>query len=114
MFSHKSYFLCISNNEIVQNSKSKQNKFSFLCIFNKPTYQVRGDLPGQHPEVLLVDDGEAAGQGAPGHTQGGRTLHIQGIRQHTLIKKKIKYFYIKGNSYGSGCKVIYEEGLPNI
>jgi hypothetical protein len=33
MFSLKSYFLCITNIEIVQNSKSKPKKFSFLCTF---------------------------------------------------------------------------------
>jgi hypothetical protein len=34
-FSLKSYYLCITNIEIVQNSKSKLKKFSFLCTFNK-------------------------------------------------------------------------------
>ncbi len=29
----KSYYLCITNIEIVQNSKSKPKKFSFLCTF---------------------------------------------------------------------------------
>jgi hypothetical protein len=29
----KSYFLCIANNEIAQNSKLKLKKFSFLCTF---------------------------------------------------------------------------------
>jgi hypothetical protein len=32
-FSLKSYYLCITNTEIVQNSKSKPKKFSFLCTF---------------------------------------------------------------------------------
>jgi hypothetical protein len=32
----------------------------------------------------------------------------------TLIKKKTKFSSSKGNSNGIGCKVIYEEGLPNI
>ncbi len=36
-FSPKSYYLCITNNEIVQNSKSKPKKFSFLCTFNAST-----------------------------------------------------------------------------
>jgi monomeric isocitrate dehydrogenase len=35
MFSLKSYFLCITNNEIVQNSKSKPKQFSFLCTFKE-------------------------------------------------------------------------------
>jgi hypothetical protein len=30
----KSYYLCMTNIEIVQNSKSKPKKFSFLCTFN--------------------------------------------------------------------------------
>jgi hypothetical protein len=29
----KSYYLCMTNIEIVQNSKSKQKQFSFLCTF---------------------------------------------------------------------------------
>jgi hypothetical protein len=34
---------------------------------------------------------------------------------YTLIKQKMKLsLYILGNSDGSGCKVICEEGLPNI
>ena len=33
MFSLKSYYLCITNTEIVQNSKSKPKTFSFLCTF---------------------------------------------------------------------------------
>ncbi len=33
-FSPKSYYLCITNNEIVQNSKSKAKTFLFLCNFN--------------------------------------------------------------------------------
>jgi hypothetical protein len=32
----------------------------------------------------------------------------------TLVKKKTKFSSYKGNSDGIGCKVIYEEGLPNI
>jgi hypothetical protein len=32
----------------------------------------------------------------------------------TLIKRKENFSRIKGNSDGNGCKVIYEEGLPNI
>ncbi len=32
-FSPKSYYLCITNNEIGQNSKSKPKKFSFLYTF---------------------------------------------------------------------------------
>ena len=32
----------------------------------------------------------------------------------TLIKRKQNFPHIKGNSDGIGCKVIYEEGLPNI
>ncbi len=31
--SQKSYYLCITNNEIVQNSKSEPKKFSFLFTF---------------------------------------------------------------------------------
>jgi hypothetical protein len=31
----KSYYLCITNNEIAQNSKSKPKKFSFLCTFKR-------------------------------------------------------------------------------
>jgi hypothetical protein len=34
IFFHKSCYLCITNIEIVQNSKSKPKKFSFLCTFN--------------------------------------------------------------------------------
>ncbi len=34
MFWLKSYYLCITNIEIVQNSKSNPKKFSFLCTFN--------------------------------------------------------------------------------
>ncbi len=33
IFSLESYYLCIANIEIVQNSKSKPKKFSFLCTF---------------------------------------------------------------------------------
>jgi hypothetical protein len=36
-----------------------------------------------------------------------------GLEPVSLIKKKIFLIYV-GNSDGSGCKVIYEEGLPNI
>jgi hypothetical protein len=32
----------------------------------------------------------------------------------TLMKKKTEFPHILGNSDGIGCKVIYEEGLPNI
>jgi hypothetical protein len=32
----------------------------------------------------------------------------------TLIKNKIQFSTKKGNSDGSGCKVRYEEGLPEI
>ncbi len=32
----------------------------------------------------------------------------------TLIKKKTKFSHKNRNSDGIGCKVIYEEGLPNI
>ncbi len=32
---------------------------------------------------------------------------------YTLIKKKTNFPHILGNSDGIGCKVIYEEGLPN-
>ncbi len=32
-FSLKSYYLCITNIEIVQNSKLKPEKFSILCTF---------------------------------------------------------------------------------
>ncbi len=32
----------------------------------------------------------------------------------TLIKRKLNFPHIQGNSNGIGCKVIYEEGLPNI
>jgi len=35
----KSYYLCITNIEIVQNSKSKPKKFSFLCTFNSKRLQ---------------------------------------------------------------------------
>jgi hypothetical protein len=31
----------------------------------------------------------------------------------TLIKKKINFTHMSGNSEWSSCKVIYEEGLPN-
>ncbi len=34
MFSPKSYYLSITNNEIVQNSKSEPKKFTFLGTFN--------------------------------------------------------------------------------
>ena len=34
-FTPKSYYLCITNNEIGQNSKSKPKKFSFLGTFKK-------------------------------------------------------------------------------
>jgi len=30
------------------------------------------------------------------------------------VKKEKRIFLIKENSEGTGCKVIYEEGLPNI
>ena len=33
IFFAKSYYFDINNNEIVQNSKSKPKKFSFLCTF---------------------------------------------------------------------------------
>ncbi len=33
---------------------------------------------------------------------------------HTLIKRKQNFPHIYGNSDGIGCKVIYEEGLPNV
>jgi hypothetical protein len=42
------------------------------------------------------------------------TLRSLSIVQHALIKKKTNFPHIKGNSDGIGCKVIYEEGLPNI
>jgi hypothetical protein len=38
---------------------------------------------------------------------------IETLAVHALIKKKMKFF-LKGNSDESVCKVIYEEGLPNI
>ncbi len=64
-------------------------KFSSRDIIplTNPLIQVRGDLPGQHTEVLLVDDRELAGQGTPGHTQGGRTLHLQGTSAYTDKKE---------------------------
>ena len=34
-FSLKSYYFCITNIEIVQNSKAKPKNFSFLCTFNR-------------------------------------------------------------------------------
>ncbi len=33
---------------------------------------------------------------------------------YTDKKEKRKFPHIEGNSDGIGCKVIYEEGLPNI
>jgi len=36
------------------------------------------------------------------------------VKQYTLIEKKTKFPHILGNSDGIGCKVIYEEGLPNM
>jgi hypothetical protein len=32
----------------------------------------------------------------------------------TLLKKRRKFPHLEENSEGIGCKVIYEEGLPNI
>ncbi len=46
-----------------------------------------------------------------------KTLNAWDIRlSHTLIKKKTKFssYSISGNSDGIRCKVIYEEGLPDI
>ncbi len=50
---------------------------------------------------------------------GGRRRSSEGIiardyNEHTLIKKIIKFSLNMGNSAWSSCKVIYEEGLPNI
>jgi hypothetical protein len=47
-FSLKSYYLCITNTEIVQNSKSKPNKFSFLCTFKFPDKFRRFFCSGHH------------------------------------------------------------------
>ena len=37
-----------------------------------------------------------------------------GVASGTLIKKRTKFSHIWGDSDGIGCKVIYEEGPPNI
>ncbi len=37
LYSPKSYYFCITNNEIIQNSKVKQKKFSFLCTLKNCT-----------------------------------------------------------------------------
>jgi hypothetical protein len=49
-------------------------------------------------------------------TSGLRDLQKEFLpRMSTLIKKrKLNFPHISGNLDGSGCKVIYEEGLPNI
>ena len=41
VFFAKSYYFDITNNEIVQNSKSKPKKFSFLCTFKEKSDQNR-------------------------------------------------------------------------
>jgi hypothetical protein len=42
IFSLKSYYFCITNTEIVQNSKSKPKKFSFLCTIKVLSSHKRG------------------------------------------------------------------------
>jgi hypothetical protein len=42
IFTPKSYYLCITNDEIVQYSKSKAKKFSFLCTFKRFTHTGSG------------------------------------------------------------------------
>jgi hypothetical protein len=41
-------------------------------------------------------------------------LPLFNFKHHTLKKKKDIFPHIQGNSDGSVCKVIYEEGLPNL
>ncbi len=43
-----------------------------------------------------------------------RLAQFYDIKGGALIKKKINFPHIQGNSEGSSCKVIYEEGRPNI
>jgi hypothetical protein len=59
-FSPKSYFLCITINEIVQHSKSKPKKFSFSCTF-KGMVRIIEEMVGKGVEEMVKTTGKEDG-----------------------------------------------------
>jgi hypothetical protein len=78
------------------------------------------DPPPPHPQAcfappLVPREGDTLGAGGSNSDEGTDTLVLQ-YDYSALIKTKRKFssYIRKGNSECSSCKVIYEEGLPNI
>jgi hypothetical protein len=78
-FSPKSYYLCVSNNEKVQNSKTMPKKFKFLCTFKGTllsffcgNFQISGLAASRHQTGIFW-----------GHTDSGGSPAAYAIRSES-------------------------------